>query len=94
MTMFVKVTEVIDAPIGEVWAITSSFGCVKLWAPYVVSSSIEGFGIGCVRTMFEWSTESEWIEPSYLPELRKGLEATYRNNIKSLQGLLSKGKQN
>ncbi|KAF6843356.1 bet v i allergen [Colletotrichum musicola] len=46
-----EVVKVVDAPIAEVWAIISAFGSERLWFPGVVKSSLEGFGIGSVRTL-------------------------------------------
>ncbi|KAF6833261.1 bet v i allergen [Colletotrichum plurivorum] len=46
-----EVVKVVDAPIAEVWAIISAFGSERLWFPGVDNSSLEGFGIGSVRTL-------------------------------------------
>ena len=42
---------IIDAPIGQVWAVTSSFGTIQAWIPGITEVSIEGAGIGAVRTV-------------------------------------------
>ncbi|KAM0335430.1 hypothetical protein ACHAQA_000476 [Verticillium albo-atrum] len=44
------VTRDLDASVGEVWAIVAGFGCERLWFPHVKKLSLEGFGIGSVRT--------------------------------------------
>ncbi|CAI0641498.1 unnamed protein product [Colletotrichum noveboracense] len=46
-----EVVRVIEAPVSEVWAIISAFGSERLWFPGVVKSSLDGFGIGAVRTL-------------------------------------------
>lgn len=59
----------IDAPIGEVWAIVSAWGSEKLWFPNIMTSSVEGFGIGAVRTLtfkpgeFTVSERLESVDP-------------------------------
>ncbi|GFF30934.1 abscisic acid receptor PYL6 [Aspergillus udagawae] len=45
-----SVTEIVDVPIGEIWAVISSFGCEKLWFPDMKSVDLKGYGIGSVRT--------------------------------------------
>ncbi|KAM5354609.1 hypothetical protein ACJ41O_001256 [Fusarium nematophilum] len=45
------VTRVINAPIGQIWGIVTSFGAESLWFPGVVTSSLEGYGLGSVRTL-------------------------------------------
>src|SRR4051812_42632591 len=47
----VQVTETIDAPIARVWAVISGFGNNKSWMSVVKSCSLEGWGIGSVRTV-------------------------------------------
>lgn len=47
----VTVTRTIDAPIGEVWAITSSFGTIKPWMKGIGTVSVTGAGIGAVRSI-------------------------------------------
>lgn len=65
-----EVSKVIDAPIGEVWAIISAWGSERLWFPGVIKSSVEGFGIGSVRTLtfsdhsFSVSERLEVADPS------------------------------
>ncbi|KAM6504650.1 hypothetical protein FSOLCH5_015385 [Fusarium solani] len=45
------VTRVINAPIGQIWGIVTSFGAESLWFPGVVTSSLQGYGLGSVRTL-------------------------------------------
>ncbi|CAH0019613.1 unnamed protein product [Clonostachys rhizophaga] len=40
----------IYAPIGEVWGILGGFGAEKSWYPGCIKLSLEGFGIGSIRT--------------------------------------------
>ncbi|EKG13605.1 Polyketide cyclase/dehydrase [Macrophomina phaseolina MS6] len=40
----------IDAPIGEVWGLVAGFGAEKPWYPGAKSVSLEGFGLGSIRT--------------------------------------------
>ena len=47
----VQLTETINAPIAEVWAVISGFGNNKSWMTVVKSCSLEGWGIGSVRTV-------------------------------------------
>lgn len=39
------------APIGEVWALTSSFGAAATWIPSVSRVALTGYGVGAVRTV-------------------------------------------
>ncbi|KAH8589548.1 hypothetical protein B0O99DRAFT_636731 [Bisporella sp. PMI_857] len=53
------VTRVINSPIGQVWGIVTSFGAECLWFPGVISSSLDGYGPGSVRTIhFE---KNPWV---------------------------------
>jgi carbon monoxide dehydrogenase subunit G len=45
------VSRVINAPIDEVWAVTSSFGALQAWMPGVEKVSIKGAGVSAVRTV-------------------------------------------
>ena len=47
---YTTVTRDIDAPIGEVWGLVAGFGAEKAWYPGAKSVSLEGFGLGSVRT--------------------------------------------
>lgn len=53
------VTRIIDAPIGQVWGIVTSFGVEILWFPKCVSSSLEGYGPRFVRTIL-WES-NQWV---------------------------------
>lgn len=46
-----EVVRVIAAPISEIWAVIAAFGSEKLWFPGVIKSSLDGFGVGSVRTL-------------------------------------------
>ncbi|RBR13189.1 hypothetical protein FVER53590_09869 [Fusarium verticillioides] len=50
---YVCVTREINAPIAEVWGMIAGFGAEKAWYPGCLSLSVEGFGIGSIRT-FEY----------------------------------------
>ncbi|KAH7176152.1 nucleoside phosphorylase domain-containing protein [Dactylonectria macrodidyma] len=39
------VTRVINAPIGQIWGIVTSFGAESFWFPVVVTSSLQGYGL-------------------------------------------------
>ncbi|GKZ85975.1 hypothetical protein AnigIFM56816_000823 [Aspergillus niger] len=53
------VTVTINAPVGQVWGIVSSFGAESLWFPGVATSSLEGYGPGAIRTIhFE---KNPWV---------------------------------
>ncbi|KAH7156358.1 hypothetical protein EDB81DRAFT_786802 [Dactylonectria macrodidyma] len=47
---YVTVTREIDAPIGELWALVAAFGAERTWYPGCRKLTLEGFGIGSVRT--------------------------------------------
>ncbi|KAF9878091.1 bet v i allergen [Colletotrichum karsti] len=46
-----EVVRTINAPISDIWALIAAFGSERLWFPGVIKSSLEGFGIGSVRTL-------------------------------------------
>jgi hypothetical protein len=45
MQEIVRINDVIAAPIGEVWAIVSSFNAVKSWMPELETCSCVGVGV-------------------------------------------------
>ncbi|OAL56098.1 hypothetical protein IQ07DRAFT_583500 [Pyrenochaeta sp. DS3sAY3a] len=47
---YVTVTRDVDAPIGELWGLVAGFGAEKAWYPGAKSVSLEGFGLGSIRT--------------------------------------------
>jgi hypothetical protein len=48
----VKVEESVEAPASAVWELASDFGGVDKWAgPAILGCSVEGEGIGAVRTL-------------------------------------------
>jgi hypothetical protein len=48
---YLRVIETIEAPIGEVWGVIAGFGALRTWMEAVESCSLEGCGIGAVRTV-------------------------------------------
>lgn len=48
---YARVERVLDHPIARVWAIAGTFGGVERWIDGVTSCSVEGEGIGAVRTV-------------------------------------------
>lgn len=44
-------TGTVTAPIGDVWALLSSFGSPRLWMSGCILTTVEGFGIGSKRTI-------------------------------------------
>jgi len=47
----ISISRILDAPIGDVWAITSSFGAARAWMPAVKRVSMVGAGVGAERTV-------------------------------------------
>ncbi|UPK91752.1 hypothetical protein LCI18_002687 [Fusarium solani-melongenae] len=47
---YATVTRDIYAPIGEVWGILGGFGAEKAWYPGCIKLSLEGFGVGSIRS--------------------------------------------
>ena len=48
----VKVEESVEAPASAVWELASDFGGVDKWAgPAILGCSVEGEGVGAVRTL-------------------------------------------
>jgi uncharacterized protein YndB with AHSA1/START domain len=48
---YARVERVIDHPIAKVWAVAGTFGEVERWIDGVTSCTMEGQGIGAVRTV-------------------------------------------
>jgi uncharacterized protein YndB with AHSA1/START domain len=48
---YARVERVIDHPIAEVWAVAGEFGGVETWIDGVTACTVEGEGIGAVRTV-------------------------------------------
>ncbi|KAF7527518.1 hypothetical protein G7054_g10449 [Neopestalotiopsis clavispora] len=46
-----QVSKIINAPTGRIWAVIASWGSEKFWFPGVRASSLEGFGVGAIRSM-------------------------------------------
>ncbi|KAH6868919.1 hypothetical protein B0T10DRAFT_569143 [Thelonectria olida] len=51
-TAFSHATRVIHASVRQVWGIIASCGGDRLWFPNVTKSSLEGFGVGAVRSLW------------------------------------------
>ncbi len=47
--ILLSVSRVLNAPIDEVWAITSAFGAAGAWIPGVTRVTLTGYGVGAVR---------------------------------------------
>jgi len=43
----VSLSRTLSAPIGEVWAVTSSFGTIQAWMRHVTRVAIRGAGVKC-----------------------------------------------
>lgn len=43
--------KIVDIPIEQVWSLASSFGSLKAWMPSIKWSTLEGDGVGAVRTL-------------------------------------------
>lgn len=65
-----QVSRVISAEIGEVWGIVSAWGSERLWLPGTTKSTLEGFGVGAIRTI----TMANHSSP--LPERLEAIDAT------------------
>jgi mxaD protein len=48
----VRVSDEIDAPAAKVWACFADFGDSSAWGPPGTHSTLEGSGVGAVRTFF------------------------------------------
>ncbi len=46
-----SVSRVLNAPIDQIWAITSSFGAAGAWIPGVTRVRLTGYGVGAVRVV-------------------------------------------
>jgi hypothetical protein len=48
---YASVTELIDQPIDAVWPVIAAFGGVEHWIPGITACTVEGSGVGAVRTV-------------------------------------------
>lgn len=48
---YVRVVRVIPFSIGEVWGLVAGFGALRTWVEAVERCSLEGVGVGAVRTV-------------------------------------------
>ncbi|KAL6400031.1 putative polyketide cyclase dehydrase protein [Ilyonectria robusta] len=64
-----EVSRVIPADVGDVWGIISAWGSERLWLPGVTKSTLEGFGVGAIRTITIANTSSP------IPEKLEAIDA-------------------
>jgi hypothetical protein len=48
---YAHITRVVDHPLDRVWAVVGAFGGLEKWADGVTACTVEGEGIGAVRTV-------------------------------------------
>jgi len=60
-----KVVETFNAPIGEVWAVIAAIGTEKIWIEGVLKTSLQGAGLGALRTL----TFAEYVAEEIIEEL-------------------------
>jgi len=48
---YASVTELIEQPIDVVWPVIAAFGGVEHWVPGITACTVEGSGVGAVRTV-------------------------------------------
>ncbi|KAJ3541097.1 hypothetical protein NM208_g4755 [Fusarium decemcellulare] len=51
MHLLAQYSDTINAPVEEIWAIIAAFGSESLWMPTCIKSTLEGFGLGAVRSL-------------------------------------------
>lgn len=51
LEIYARVEKEIAQPIERVWAIVSAFGGLERWAPGVTACTVEGAGVGAIRTV-------------------------------------------
>jgi hypothetical protein len=61
-TEYAKVCVVLDHPIDQVWAVAGQFGGLEAWADGVSACSVEGEGVGAVRTVTRGGVVREQLE--------------------------------
>ncbi|GMG47941.1 unnamed protein product [Aspergillus oryzae var. brunneus] len=78
-----SVTEIVNVPIGEIWAVISSFGCERLWFPDMKSVDLKGYGIGSVRTyVFHEPGRIAWERLDYVDVENHVVRfAVFRNDL-------------
>ncbi len=48
---YASITELIAQPIDAVWPVIAAFGGVQKWVPGLTECSVEGSGVGAIRTV-------------------------------------------
>ena len=94
----VKISEKVAAPADEVWELLGDFGGLARWCgPVLQSCTVEGSGVGAVRTIGLETGPSEcridWearFEPDGVSEeqARRMLESSYSGSIARVRRLL------
>ena len=59
---YARVSVVLDHPIDQVWAVAGRFGGLEAWADGVSACSVEGDGVGAVRTVTRGRVVREQLE--------------------------------
>lgn len=89
MIRLATATRILDAPIGAVWAVTSSFGTIQAWIPGISAVSIAGAGVGAVRSVI-WqgvSVDERLVEvDAARHRMRYTVEAAVLEGIGGLHG--------
>jgi hypothetical protein len=61
-TEYARVRVVLDLPIDEVWSVAGQFGGLETWADGVSACTVEGAGIGAVRSVTRGGVVREQLE--------------------------------
>lgn len=61
-TVYASVCVVLDHPIDSVWAVAGRFGGLEAWVDGVSACSVEGEGVGAVRTVMRGGAVREQLE--------------------------------
>jgi len=61
-TVYAHVRMVLDHPIDEVWSVAGQFGGLETWADGVSACTVEGGGVGAVRTVTRGGVVREQLE--------------------------------
>ena len=61
-TEYARVRVVLDHPIDEVWAVAGEFGGLETWVDGVSACTVEGAGVGAVRTVTRGGVVREQLE--------------------------------
>ncbi|KAL6412465.1 hypothetical protein AUP68_03668 [Ilyonectria robusta] len=66
-----KVSRIINVSISRIWDIAWSFGCEALRFPSVVTSSLEGYGVGPIGLYGSTENRPSRVRPSLSESARK-----------------------